>query len=129
MVGGHVTVRTAGEERLAQNWRWSELLSAPWLFPGDLEGDSLMVLGVGGAGFLLGGLWALLAWSRQLSWGTPGRPLDWLWPRLLTEVGTPHSFCLRSCSCLGFTLEHLLFTGGDQADLGKCSPAFIELGR
>lgn len=56
-------------------------------------------------------------------------PPDWLWPHLLTEAEAPHSFWFHSCSCLGFTLEHLLFIGGDQADLGKCSPAFIELGR
>lgn len=40
-----MTVRTAGKERLAQTWRGSELLSAPWLFLGDPERDLPTVLG------------------------------------------------------------------------------------
>lgn len=45
-----------------------------------------------------------------------------LWPPRLTEGGTPDSW-LPSGSCLCFTFEHLLFTGGGaQAERGVNAP-------
>lgn len=94
-----MTVRTAGKECQAQNWRWGELLSAPWLFPGDPEGDSLTVLGVWGSWFPV---------RRPVGPAGPGLSSSHGAPLEGPQIGSGHTFLLRQKHLVPSGFVHVL---------------------